>query len=194
MSAVIDFLHTVIPSDQSEASTESPESAQTRDETASILPVKEKDQDRATTDLEGAARNTESMETERIEESRFRPVIRFPAPYRFQALQRWEGVVIATDGEQFMARLHNLENPAESDLEAVISVEEIADSDKNLLKIGAVFYWTIGYRFEPYGQKSSVSTIRFRLLPVWTSNDHQRLSKLASDYDAFFDTSLNTTG
>jgi hypothetical protein len=193
MSAVID-LNSLISSHQLLTGTKSSESDQpVRDGTDFILPVRRLDTHLASTDLEDAARNAESVDTAQVERLRFRPVIRLTAPYRFQALKRWEGVVTATDVEQFTARLRDLDSSAESDLEAVVSVDEIADSDEQLLEVGAVFYWTIGYRIEPHGQKSSVSTIRFRRLPVWTSNDRKRLSKLASDYDAFFDGSANTT-
>src|SRR5262249_14786555 len=139
-------------------------------------PPRRLDKDLASTELEDAARNIQPTETARDAELTFRPVTRAGAPYRFQTLKRWEGVVVAMNADDFAARLHNLDNPSEYHLEAVIPVEEITDSDRDLLQVGAVFYWTIGYRTEVYGQKSSVSTIRFRRLPVWTSQDRQRLS------------------
>jgi hypothetical protein len=184
MSAVIDVKRNR-PFQQLVATTGFSESADALGGTSSALPEKKLNRELASVDLLEVSRNLESAETGQLTESKFSLVMR--APYRFQALKRWEGVVVAVNGEDFMARLHNLDNPSEYDVEAVIPVDEITESDKVQLEIGAVFYWTIGYRIETYGQKSSVSTIRFRRLPVWTAQDRKRLRKLASEYDAFFD-------
>jgi hypothetical protein len=105
------------------------------------------------------------------------------SPYR--ALKRWEGTVVAVrDEKEFISRLRNLDNPSDDELQAVISFEEITDSDRPLVEEGAVFYWTIGYLTDQDGHKHSVGTIRFRRLPVWTATEVARINEFASDYDA----------
>jgi hypothetical protein len=142
--------------------------------------------DAMSADLQNATQNVERKETAQIPASQFQPIIRAQATYRFHALKRWEGVVVGINDTEFVSRLNNLDNAAEYQIEAVIPFEEITDSDRDLVQVGAVFYWTIGYRIEP-GQKRSVSTIRFRRLPAWTTNDRQRLNQLTSEYDAIFE-------
>ena len=92
-----------------------------------------------------------------------------PAPHIFfRAMQKWEGHVIEVRQDSFTAILSPImgEGP---DQEAEILIEDVSLDDHPLIKPGAVFYWSIGYKDEP--QRTRVSLIRFRRLPVWNQRD-----------------------
>ena len=50
--------------------------------------------------------------------------------------------------------------------EAEFFRSDIQDDDKELLFVGAVFYWCIGYVFSPSGQLTRASFLRFQRLPL----------------------------
>src|SRR5205809_2225967 len=121
-------------------------------------------------------------------------IIPIPQPpkisFHFQVLQQWEGTVLDTEDESVVVRLRDLASAEAPEKRATISKDEISESDIDLVKVGAVFYWIIGYRIELYGRKSMVSTIKFRRLPSWTRRDLKRIDERASELDLFFDTSF----
>jgi hypothetical protein len=87
-------------------------------------------------------------------------------------LQEWEGHVIDVSKNGFSARLVDLTHQADiATEEADFDLDEVSDSDLNLLREGAVFRWTIGYETAPSGSKKRVSQLVFRRLPKWTSKE-----------------------
>jgi hypothetical protein len=79
----------------------------------------------------------------------------------FVLKQEWIGRVDAVSDETFAATLVTRSSP--DDVEhAEIEIDEVAPRDRVNLRRGAVFYWVIGYRDEPYGQRFGVSSIIFR--------------------------------
>ena len=94
-------------------------------------------------------------------------------PSRLEVLQTWEGVVTDIDSQEgvFVARLYDLIGPSSSVKEAEFYVEDVSHNDRDLLKVGGIFRWMIGYRRHSYGQKERVSAIIFRRIPAWTEND-----------------------
>jgi hypothetical protein len=89
---------------------------------------------------------------------------------RFISLQKWEGSVLEIGEESFTARLIDLTQEG-VDEEAEFSKEEVAESDLPLFKPGAIFYWNIGYEDSLTGQRTRVSMMRFRRLPVWSKEE-----------------------
>jgi hypothetical protein len=86
------------------------------------------------------------------------PVERRPI---FVLKQEWIGRVDAVSDDAFAATLVTRSSP--DDIEhAEIEIDEVAPRDRVHLRPGAVFYWVIGYRDEPYGQRLGVSSIIFR--------------------------------
>jgi len=83
---------------------------------------------------------------------------------RFGVLQKWEGVVSDVGDEAFRARLTDLTGD-HPDQEAEIYVDEISPRDRKRIGPGAIFYWYVGYRDEPNGDRERASRIRFRRLP-----------------------------
>jgi hypothetical protein len=78
--------------------------------------------------------------------------------------------VIEISKDHIIAQLMDLNLPGNEEI-AEIPIEEISSSDHDLLREGAVFYWTIGYRDSTSGQRERISIIRFRRLPMWTEKE-----------------------
>jgi hypothetical protein len=101
------------------------------------------------------------------------------------ALSHWEGVVEDIEGDTFRCRLVPLTSvpPDAADFELTeFSVEDLAnDDDRDLVKPGAVFYWTIGRARNQAGTVTNVSLVRFRRLPVPTRSQHERAEREAEE-------------
>ncbi len=95
-------------------------------------------------------------------------------PSRYTLLRNWEGYVEEVREDSFTARLLDLNDQEKQDQEAEIYRSEVTDDDQPLLESGAVFYWMLGYRDEPNGQRYRVSEIRFRRLPTQIDIDVRR--------------------
>ena len=97
----------------------------------------------------------------------------------FAVLQEWEGYVVAVTKENFTARLLDITTGRRTeDEEAEFPLEELSDADRQHVRVGSVFRWTVGHRRLPSGTKERVSLIVFRRLPAWTrreleQNSHQ---------------------
>lgn len=76
-----------------------------------------------------------------------------PAP----ALQTWEGRVMDIGADYFTARF--AEGPI---TETDFPLDDVADEDRQCVKVGAVFRWTIGYERSAAGAKRRVSEIILR--------------------------------
>lgn len=87
----------------------------------------------------------------------------------FVLLQKWEGIVLELSRDSFVARLTDLFGSSTEE-EAEIAFEEIDPQDRELVRPGAVFYWSIGYDDKASGRER-VSLIRFRRLPTWTEEE-----------------------
>lgn len=102
------------------------------------------------------------------------PIIKFPSISHSRShmvsLQKWQGYVLRVTDRSLHVRLVDLtkEGPDE---EAEIPIAEISDGDKELIKPGAIFYWSIGYLDSYSGQRSRVSVIRFQRLPSWSKEE-----------------------
>jgi hypothetical protein len=110
-------------------------------------------------------------------------VIRLPgysAPkQKFVPLSRREGVVLEVRDDEFDARLVDLDG-SEGDLDATFATEELSPDDVSLLRVGAVFYWTIGYFDDQVRRRSRVSDLRFRRLP---SEDPEGIADAEAEAD-----------
>lgn len=108
---------------------------------------------------------------------------------RLEVLQSWEGAVTHIDWEEkfFVAELYDLTRPGSSVKEAELELGDVSPNDRDLLKVGGVFRWLIGYRRHSYGQRERVSAIIFRRLPAWSELDLKSASdegeRLAASLD-----------
>jgi hypothetical protein len=88
----------------------------------------------------------------------------------FHPLQEWEGYVTAVRGDTFIARLTDLTRNAKiAEEEGDFPITDIAEEDRELLAVGSVFRWAVGY-LATGGTKYRVSHIVFRRLR-WTRED-----------------------
>lgn len=104
---------------------------------------------------------------------------------RFQKLQEYEGEVLLIRGLDLVARLTDLTDIGAQRLEATFALDEISPSDKPLLHEGAIFYWVIGFKDYPNGQRKTEQFLRFRRLPIWSSRDIKRLESRVEELKAF---------
>lgn len=87
-------------------------------------------------------------------------------------LQEWEGYVISINDDDFEARLLDLTARAKrEEEEATIPYSEISEKERNEMRLGSIFRWTIGYESSPSGTRRMISQIVFRNLPVVTQRD-----------------------
>ena len=91
------------------------------------------------------------------------------------SIQKWEGRVISLSGDTFKATLSSLVGD-ESDQEAEIYIEDVTPDERLYIEPGAVFYWSIGYLERPSGRRRE-SILRFRRLPMWTSDEVKKKAK-----------------
>jgi len=121
-----------------------------------------------------------------------RAMIRVPTPRPrqsvFTPLQQWEGTVIhVTRDNEFLARTRDLTTPTFPEEQVTFSLDDVPDADLDLVDIGAVFYWTIGYQKDEFGTVMRGSRIRFRRLPAWSRADIERVKQAAKDFGDLFD-------
>lgn len=98
----------------------------------------------------------------------------------FTALQKWQGTVSQVTDSTFTAMLLDLQDPSVEEV-AEFELEEVSQGDLDLVEQGAVFYWSIGYRTEPSGERSRSSVLVFRRLPAWSKKDLLRAAGRAKD-------------
>ena len=110
------------------------------------------------------------------------PVVWYPLKHQrttmFTSLKKWRGVVLKTYKDCFLCRLVDQDGNS-PDEEAEILLSEISDEDLQLIDIGAVFYWNIGYQINQSGSRARSSIIRFRRLPVWKAEELSEARKNA---------------
>ncbi len=74
--------------------------------------------------------------------------------------QNWIGHIIELRETDFTAKLEDLNNPTTCEL-AEFELDEVSKGDFEMLSIGALFYWSIGYATQN-GQRIKQSLLRFK--------------------------------
>lgn len=112
-----------------------------------------------------------------------------PAPNvgTFILLQQFEGTVLTIGPEEFNARLVDRTHPEHPPEIADFSRDDVSDGDRELLALGAVFYFSLGYRISPWGQRDRVATIKFRRLPAWSKRELAAAEERAASWAYMFD-------
>jgi len=94
----------------------------------------------------------------------------------FVALQQWEGYVTDVRDDEFTGLLVDVTmGNTETEEEVDIAYEEISNHDRNLIELGAVFTWSIGYLTQG-NTKSRISRVVFTNLPAFTSREIKEAS------------------
>jgi len=105
---------------------------------------------------------------------------------RFRTLAKWIGRVQRVNDDSFVALVQDqLEDRPEEEVEFPTS--EVAQVDAALLKPGALFYWSVGYRDRLGGQRTRESIIRFRRLPGPSLTDIAEAEEWARGIQALVD-------
>jgi hypothetical protein len=90
---------------------------------------------------------------------------------RFIARMEWQGLIESVAEDHFVATLTTREKPEDRE-RAEIWLEEVSPRDRDRVRPGALFYWVIGHREEPHGQRFNESVLRFRR--TWPLSDEER--------------------
>lgn len=98
---------------------------------------------------------------------------------QFVLVQQWEGVVAEIGEESFSAVIKDLSDRRNDEEDTELFLDDVRADDRQLLKRGAVFYWSIGYEDTPRGRERK-SIIVFRRLPAWTQRDVQQFKARAA--------------
>ena len=107
------------------------------------------------------------------------PIINFPhfrewRKGHFVSLKKWEGIVEAVFETSFIARIKDVANEA-PDERVEIDFDELTNVDeKNMVKKGAIFSWTMGYHISPGGTRKRQAVLIFRRMPKWSEADIQK--------------------
>jgi hypothetical protein len=116
-------------------------------------------------DLNGGSENIDVIPRELLLSSL--PI--FPPRDTFIALRKWRGQVIGMKSNTFKAKLDSLLE-AEPQKVADVFLEEVSPEERELIKEGAIFYWSIGYLNRPSG-RIRASVIRFQRQPLWSERN-----------------------
>jgi len=116
-----------------------------------------------------------------------RPRKRFPrlmpiieaAREDFGLLEKWDGVVLATDADTFTARLYGANEPTRT-TQAVFSKNELSPEERGQIQEGASFVWTIGYRHIGTTRHRD-SVIYFRRLLPWEAQELDAAERRAAE-------------
>lgn len=98
----------------------------------------------------------------------------------FLPLAKWSGRVVSVESDRFLAIVQDETVGNSPEEEADIPMEEVSARDRPLLREGAWFYWTIGYRIDESGQQARQSVIRFQRLPTWSAEEIDRARSMAA--------------
>lgn len=105
-------------------------------------------------------------------------------------LQLWEGTVLGLENDEFTAVLRDKTDEDRPDEEVVLGTDEIDPEDLKLLRLGAVFYWSVRYEQGPGLPRRRVSRIRFRRIPGWTASELNKARLIGKDIKAIWSSNV----
>lgn len=105
----------------------------------------------------------------------------------FKVLESWVGRVTEVDQskDQFWAMVVSDLHP-ENRERAEFTLAEISDDDQLLVKPGALFYWSVGYQINEFGNRMSASTVRFKRIRHWTRKELLAAEARSAEYSDWF--------
>jgi hypothetical protein len=96
--------------------------------------------------------------------------------------QQWIGRVEEVHDDYFLASLRDARGVEEPEEElAEIWLEQLSRSDLEYVQPGAIFYWVIGYRDEPHGQRIGSSLFHFRRRLPLTDEERETAAHRAEE-------------
>jgi len=109
-----------------------------------------------------------------------------PLKGKFKLLQLWEGRVVDIRNQEFDAIITDKTNTDFPDELVTIDKNEIAPDDLPLLRLGTVFYWSVGYLDYPGRGRVRESKMRFRRLKGWTQKEVEQARRVGKEFAKFF--------
>jgi len=109
-----------------------------------------------------------------------RKILPIPINSHFLPDIAWEGEVKEVFEDYFSARLVDTINPSNVELTQIYKTSVTDQYDLELVKPGAIFFWTIGHRVARH-RVEHVSQIMFRRLPVWSGDEVDKAMKHAEE-------------
>ncbi len=101
---------------------------------------------------------------------------------REDVIQRWEGRVTSLGLHTFTASLVDVTAGHKIETEEIeLPYEEIQLGDVKSLRIGSIFVWLIGHRYNSGSREKFVRLI-VRRLPAWTRSDLENAREKAANY------------
>ena len=97
----------------------------------------------------------------------------------FKKSQNWIGFVEEITQDEFRAKLIDESSPETYEV-ASFDKEEVSPNDRDFLKPGAVFYWSVGFE-NNNGQISKKSLIRFKRSVDFTRDDVDEIADQSSE-------------
>jgi len=88
---------------------------------------------------------------------------------RALCLQKWRGIVTDINEDGFKAKLEDLTNGGSYEIGS-FKMDFVPIADIEMFKLGAIFYWSIGFRTINY-TKEKFSEVRFQRLPQISDED-----------------------
>jgi hypothetical protein len=98
---------------------------------------------------------------------------------RYILLKKYEGFVTARHKDSFSARLFE-SSSAYPVIDAEFELDELSETDRELVIEGAPMVWTIGYAYDGSTRKRE-SLIYLRRLPAWSDQELEQSRKAAED-------------
>lgn len=105
---------------------------------------------------------------------------RGPDHVRVRGLHRWEGVVIDVGDRLFTASLLPVDHDSVP-LEADFVLDDLADQDREQLKLGSVVYLTARTVISAHGQKERTASLRIRRTSTWTATEVSAIRREAEE-------------
>jgi hypothetical protein len=83
---------------------------------------------------------------------------------------RWKGYITEIENDTFFANLEDLSDKNSYEV-GEFKVNDIPNEDKDLFRLGAVFYLSVGYIKDRTGQVKKQKLLRFQRLPKWSEEE-----------------------
>lgn len=93
----------------------------------------------------------------------------------------WRGHIESIKGNVFYARMKEIENKGTEE-SAQFDKKEVSEDDKEFIRPGAVFYYSIGYNLSN-GTKKKVAVIKFKRNVLFTNTDIDTISEKVQNLD-----------
>lgn len=93
----------------------------------------------------------------------------------------YAGYVVEVGDETYTARVVDLGDKVQGEMQAEFWVKSVRQEDSELLRVGALFYWVIGYHEDSKGSQHYESLVCFCRKPSFTQQDIEKARREADE-------------